>query len=127
MTPSEVVRLRRVEMLMCNVLRVLRVLPEILHFTEPQRSEKKVALSKIFAILALQRKKLVAPPIELNSPLSRIKRQYPTISSFSNELVDGLFRFDSREHLQDLRAAFRFPPRFECSSGLQEEIDDEEK
>ena len=51
-------------------------------------------------------------PEALNTPLGKIRRLYSTISSFSKELVHDLFRFDSREQLQDLYRAFRFPIRF---------------
>ena len=117
MTPNNVVRLGRVQRLMSHVVRAIQVLPCIQHLTDPQRTVKKTELVKIFAILAFQWKKLVAVPPQLNSPLTRIKRKYPCISHFSDELVHDLFRFDSREQLRNLLAAFRFPKRFECASG----------
>ena len=90
-------------------MRALEVLPLILRLDESSRTEKKEKLMKIFAILALQWRELVSVPEELNSPLSKMNRLYPTISSISNELVHDLFRFDSLEQLQDLYRAFRFP------------------
>ena len=116
MTPNDVVRLRRVQRLMSHVIKALEVLPLIARFDEAQRTQKKNELIRIFAILALQWKELVAVPHELNSPLSRIKRLYPTISDFSSELIHDLFRFDNQEQLRDLLKAFRFPPSFRCSN-----------
>ena len=83
-----------------------QVLPLIAHLDEPQRTEKKNELLRIFAALALQWKELLAVPPELNSPLSRIRRVYPCISDFSDELIHDMFRFDSQEQLRHLLAAF---------------------
>ena len=118
MTPNDVVRLRRVQRLMSHVIRAIEVLPAICHSDERLLTQKKNDLLKIFAILALQWKDLVAVPQELNSPLSRIERIYPCISDFSNELIHSLFRFDSQAQLRpDLLLAFRFPPHFKFSNG----------
>ena len=101
--------------MMSRVVQALQVLPLIAHLDEPQRTEKKDELLRIFAALALQWKELLAVPPELNSPLSRIRRVYPRISDFSNELIHDMFRFDSQEQLRHLLAAFRFPTQFETS------------
>ena len=72
MTPNDVVRLRRVQRLMSHVIRAIEVLPAIFYSDERLLTQRKDELLKIFAILALQWKDLVAVPQELNSPLSRI-------------------------------------------------------
>ena len=97
MTPNDVVRVRRLQRMMSRVVQALQVLPLIAHLDEPQRTEKKDELLRIFAALALQWKELLAVPPELNSPLSRIRRLYPRISDFSDELIHDMFRFDSQE------------------------------
>ena len=117
MTPNDVVRVKRVQHLMSHVMRALAALPLISRLDESERTEKEDKLKKIFAILALQWRELVRVPEPLNEPLSKIGRLYPTISSFSDELVHDLFRFDSREQLRDLYRAFRFPFRFKTSTG----------
>ena len=116
-TPNDVVRRNRLQHMMVKVARVIEVIPKMQHMNERQQREKKVVLQRIFAFLVYKWKKLVAVPQELHSPLSRIKRRYPMINSFSNELIHGLFRFDSRTQLIHLLRAFRFPQRFEGTSG----------
>ena len=96
-------------------MRAVQVLPLIQHLDGPQQTEEKDELLRILAVLALQWKDLVAVPPELNSPLSRIKRLYLSISDFSNELIYDLFCFGSQEQLRYLLAAFRFTRRFEHS------------
>ena len=96
-------------------MKAVQILPLMQDLDGPQQTEEKYELLRIFAVLALQLKDLVALPPELNSPLSRIKRLYLSISDFSNELIHDLFRFGSQEQLRYLLAAFRFPRRFERS------------
>ena len=68
-------------------------------------------------MLAIKWKILVRVPKQLHEPLSSIQRQYVEISNFSDELIPQLFRFDDKKQLRDLKRAFRFPSRFEMSSG----------
>ena len=117
MTPNNCVRVERVRRLMLSLARVIDVLPKIAGFSDVQRAVRKEKLVKIFAIVALQWKRLVRPPPELNQPLGQIQRRHATIDEFSNELVPDLFRFDNKEQLWHLLRAFRFPKRMETRSG----------
>ena len=119
MTPNDVVRLKRVQRLMSHVVQAIQVLPHIPGLDESMQTERKKELLKIFAGLALQWKDLVAVPPELNSPLSRINRLYPSISDFSDELIHDLFRFDSGLQLRTIFKAFRFPKSFEHPNGYR--------
>ena len=56
--------------------KAINILPKIAHFTEAQRKIKKEKLLKVFAICALKWKRLVRVPVELHSPLSKVKRMH---------------------------------------------------
>ena len=83
--------------MMHHVARAVQVLPLIVRMDEPELTKTKVELLRIFAVLALQWTQHVVVPHELNTLLSRIKRRYPAIADFSNEILHGNFHFNSRE------------------------------
>ena len=85
MTPNNCVRVERVRRLMLSLARCLDVLPKIAGFSDVQRAERKEKLVKIFAIVALQWKRLVRPPPELNQPLGQIERRHVSISHLTDE------------------------------------------
>ena len=87
MTPNNCVRVARVRRLMLSLARCLDVLPKIVGFSDVQRAERKARLVKVFAIVALEWKRLVRPPPELNRPLGQIDRRHVSMNHLTDKLI----------------------------------------
>lgn len=66
-------------------------------------------LKRTVLMLLVLRHKIVAPPRELNSKLSKIRNLRHTIDSFADEEIPVYFRFRSKEQLHRLITGFQIP------------------
>jgi hypothetical protein len=117
MTPNDVVRRKRVQKLIYKVIKVKNVVENFSELSEISRKEIELNLQDIFIILTREYYSIVRAPAELNDPLDKISRSNVKISSFSDEIIPTLFRYDNAEQLNHLFVAFRFPVIFRATSG----------
>ena len=73
----------------------------------PRKKLRK--LKRIVVALLIQRHRIVAPPVNLESPLLKIRKRRRTIDSFEDEEIPVYFQFRTKAQLHQLITGFQIP------------------